>query len=108
MNLNNKWFQLIKSNIKLIEIRINDEKRQKLLVNDIIVFKNKDTEEELKRSIKLLKLFDNFRIALENNNISKILPEVNSIEEGIKIYKNIPGYKDKEEVYGVLLIYLNI
>ena len=40
MKLNNKPFEKIKKGTKTIELRLNDEKRQLLKVNDYIEFNN--------------------------------------------------------------------
>ena len=47
MKLNNKPFVSIKNGTKTIEMRLNDEKRQLLKVNDIIEFTNIETLEKM-------------------------------------------------------------
>ena len=60
MNLNDSPFKMIKSGQKKIEMRLFDEKRQKIKVGDIIIFQNKVTEERLWCRVKGLHRFDNF------------------------------------------------
>ena len=47
MKLNNEPFMKIKDGRKTIELRLNDEKRQLLKINDYIEFTNRDNEEKI-------------------------------------------------------------
>ncbi len=53
MHLNDESFEMIKSGIKTMEIRIYDEKRQKINICDEIIFTNKDK----KILVKVTQLF---------------------------------------------------
>ena len=55
MNLNSDPFNMIKSGEKTIELRLNDEKRQKLSAGDEIEFVN-NTDNNLKLLCKILKI----------------------------------------------------
>lgn len=61
MNLNPAPFEMIKSGIKTIELRLFDEKRQKIKVGDSITFiSTKNVEETLQVKVKALYLFESF------------------------------------------------
>ncbi len=60
MKLNHQPFEMIKSGQKTIELRLNDEKRQKLKVGDEIAFTNIANGETLKRTVLKLHHFNNF------------------------------------------------
>ena len=60
MNLNPKPFEQIKSCQKTIELRLWDEKRQKIKEGDCITFTNTSTGETLTRTVVKLHRFDNF------------------------------------------------
>ena len=47
MKLHAKYFEKIKNNEKTFEIRLNDEKRNLLCLNDLIKFSNRENNEEL-------------------------------------------------------------
>ena len=47
MNLHDEPFNAIKRNQKVIEMRLNDERRKDLKVNDLIIFSNNLTNEKL-------------------------------------------------------------
>lgn len=60
MNLNSKPFEMIKSGNKTIELRLFDEKRQKIKVGDRIVFTETVTSEKLSVKVEKLHRFNNF------------------------------------------------
>lgn len=61
MNLRETPFLSIKNGKKQIEIRLYDEKRQLIKINDIIEFTNLNTEEKLSVKVIDLKIFKNFK-----------------------------------------------
>jgi len=60
MNLNPGPFAMIKSGKKTIELRLFDEKRQKINPGDKIVFTNNATGETLTKTVLKLHRFDSF------------------------------------------------
>ncbi len=60
MKLQGGPFQAIKSKNKDIEMRLFDEKRQKIKVGDIIEFENAETGERLQAKVIELHIFDSF------------------------------------------------
>ncbi|TGV01507.1 ASCH domain-containing protein, partial [Mesorhizobium sp. M8A.F.Ca.ET.173.01.1.1] len=61
MHLNNEPFQLMKNEVKTIEIRLNDEKRQEIKSGDYIVFQNLMNEETLTVQVKEIVVFSSFQ-----------------------------------------------
>ncbi|MBR1868350.1 MAG: ASCH domain-containing protein, partial [Clostridia bacterium] len=66
MKLENEPFEKIKKGEKKIEIRLFDEKRQKLKVGDNILFVNNQTGEKIKAEIKNLYIFESFKALYKN------------------------------------------
>ena len=60
MKLKPSPFEKIKSGIKTIELRLFDEKRQKIKEGDIITFTNTSDGEKLSATVKKLHCFDSF------------------------------------------------
>lgn len=60
MNLNPGPFEMIKSGKKTIELRLFDEKRQKIKAGDTVVFTNTATGEALSRTVVRLHCFASF------------------------------------------------
>ncbi len=59
-HLNEDPYNSIKAGTKTIEMRLYDEKRQKIKVGDIIEFINLTTEEKIYTKVKALHLYDSF------------------------------------------------
>lgn len=60
MNLNPEPFALIKAGFKTIELRLWDEKRQKIQIGDTVVFQNTETGELLSATVLQLHKFGSF------------------------------------------------
>lgn len=60
MNLNPTPFEMIKTGEKTIELRLWDEKRQKITPGDTITFTNAVTGEMLTKTVARLHRFENF------------------------------------------------
>ena len=60
MKLHTSPFEMIRSGTKNIELRLFDEKRQKIKVGDEIIFTNTITGEKLCAAVKKLHLFATF------------------------------------------------
>jgi ASC-1-like (ASCH) protein len=105
MHLDNEPFSLIKDGHKIIEVRLNDIKRQSIEVGDIIKFINKKTGQNLEvRVVNLLRypdfdsLFDSCDIHDFGSN-NKTL----SLEKMRNYYS-----KEEEKEYGVLGIKIKL
>lgn len=61
MKLNPEPFMMIKEGKKTIELRLCDEKRQKVSVGDTIVFTSTETEEILRVTVVKLHNFNSFQ-----------------------------------------------
>ena len=81
---------------------------------DVIKFKDNNSKRSLKAKIVELSYFKNFKKAIENVGIKKVLPNVRSLEDGIKLYENIShketnsNYKKAAKKYGVIRIKLEL
>lgn len=98
MKLNSSSFEMIKSGEKTIELRLFDEKRQKVKVGDKIVFANTATGEILNATVVKLHRFKTFnelynslsllKCGYTTENIDKATPsdmeQYYSVEEQMK------------------------
>lgn len=66
LRLTTSPFQRTKSNNKLIEGRLNDEKRRFLKVGDELIFQDTETREELKTKITRLEKYKTFADMYDN------------------------------------------
>lgn len=109
MNLNASPFEMIKCGVKTIELRLFDEKRQVLAVNDSIVFTmTDDPSQQITVKVKALHLFSSFEelyaeLPLENCGYTKEeLPTAS--------YKDMEQYysQEKQTKYGVVGIEIQL
>ena len=100
MNLNNGPFKSIKNGTKVIELRLNDEKRKLLKVGDEIEFTNRDTNEKLSVDIINLHKYPSFEELYKH--FDKVEMGYNKDEPAEP--KDMEAYYPKEEQdkYGVL------
>lgn len=105
MKLTNLPFNQIKEGSKLIEIRLNDEKRKALEVGDVIIFRNLSTNELLEKEITSLQTYASFK-ELYNSYDSILLGArgYSLLEYEQSMYEYYS--KEQEKEYGVLAIHL--
>ncbi len=102
MKLHNAPFNLIKSGTKTIELRLNDLKRQKIKVGDLIEFTNRVTDEKmLVRVVDLIK-FNSFSDLYKN--FSKVSMGYREDEEANPSDMELYYSLEEQEKYGVLAI----
>lgn len=103
MHLEGEIFNLVNNNIKDIEIRINDEKRRKLKVGDIITLKNRDNNDNINVKITNLEYFSSFNECIDNYDLKRLYNDKISKKEFFNLlYKFYT--KEEEKKYGVVAI----
>lgn len=109
MKLYNEPFTLIKEEKKNIEVRLNDEKRREIEINDEIIFSNYDNpNEQIKVKVVGLSKFNSFRELYSSFPKSKFgHDEEITLEEQIQKVREIYS-EEKEKKYGVLGIHIQL
>ena len=105
MGLSDPWFNYVKTGEKPVEGRIYDDSRKKYNVNDTLIIHSKYGETITKRITGLIR-FKTFEEGMKMINYKLLIPNANSMEEALNVYYNIPGYKEKQNINGVLFIFL--
>lgn len=105
MNLVDLPFNQIKEGSKVIEVRLNDEKRQNIKVGDKIIFTNTKTKEQLEKQVISLTKYDSFK-QLFNCCDSILLGARGYNEEEYEKCMYSFYTKEQEQEYGVLAIEL--
>lgn len=104
MRLVNFAFTAIKNKEKDIEVRLNDEKRQKIKINDIIEFENIETHEILKTKVVNLYKFKTFEELFNNFDHKRLgLKETDTVNIMNNFYS-----KETQEKYDVLGIQIEL
>ncbi|HZJ89879.1 MAG TPA: ASCH domain-containing protein [Bacilli bacterium] len=104
LNLNSRPFSLIANGEKSVEMRLFDEKRQKIAVGDELVFKNIVTKETLNVVVEKLERYHSFQ-ALYAQIPQTLLGYKNGEAAD---YRDMYTYytREAEKNYGVLAIYI--
>ncbi len=104
MQLDTIYFDYILNGDKEYETRVFDEKRKKLRLLDVVKFSDKESDRTFKAIIIELSWFSNFKDAISEVGIRKVLPNARSLEDGVSTYENFDGgnYKKNAEKFGVL------
>lgn len=103
LNLDPLYFDLIKKNIKNLEGRLNDEKRQQFNIGDkIIFFKEPELKESLEAIIVDKYIFSSFLEMANTLNKADLGFANNSKEEMINTYRKFYSI-EKEQKYGVVI-----
>lgn len=106
-SLQRKYFDEILLGKKVYELRVNDEKRRKIKVGDIIKFLcENDPYEHMYVNVSECKVYDSFESAIDDININKLLPGYNR-DEALEIYYNFPKYREMSKKHGVVCLKLN-
>ena len=106
MKLHEAPFDKIKKRTKTIEMRLNDEKRQKLKIGEYILFTNSITNESIKCKIKNITKYPTFKELYENYDLVSL-----GYEEGeIGSYQDMDTYYSSSDIekYGVLAIEIEV
>lgn len=106
MNLQQKYFDFIKNGTKRIELRLFDEKRQKIQLGDTIEFSNNDSEKITAKVIGLLR-YESFQELFNDFDIS-ILADTSMTKAELQNVLEEFYTPEKQKKYGVLGIRLKI
>ena len=106
MKLKDEPFCAIKSGKKVVEMRLFDEKRTLLKLNDLIEFVNIESEEKLKAKVQELKNFSNFEELY--NFYDKT--DLGYLDYQNASYKDMLKYYSKSDIenYGVVAIKIKV
>ena len=107
MKLQSEFYYYIKNGSKRIEIRLNDEKRKIIKVNDIIEFRNIENNEKIKTKVLELKKYNSFIELLDDNDISLLADKSYNKEKLLKELNNFYS-KEEQNKYGILAIKIDL
>ena len=101
MKLQDKYFNYILYGTKKIELRLYDEKRSLVKLNDTIIFKNEITNETLKTKVIGLLRYNTFNDLFNDFSIEVLADKDMKKEELLEVLEQFYT-KEKQEKYGVL------
>jgi len=101
--LQKQYIDLIKAGQKTVEGRINSGGFTKLLVGSKVkFFEGKNPKNFVICEITELNRYNTFREMLESEGVENMLPNIRSLEQGVRVYEEIPSYKERCQKNGCL------
>ncbi len=101
MKLQDRYFNYILNGTKKIELRLNDEKRSLIKLNDIINFKNEVTNETFEVKVVGLLRYNSFNDLFDDFDIEVLADKEMTKKELLDVLEQFYT-KEKQEKYGVL------
>lgn len=106
--LDQLYFRFIKYGTKCIELRLNDEKRQKIKTGDIIIFSEKqNNKNKIITQITNLFRYKTFQEVLDHFDI-KLLADKSISKEKLLADLNQFYSKEDQNTYGILAIEIKV
>lgn len=102
--LNEPWFTLTKIGVKTCEGRLKRNKVSKIKAGDLIKYTYQcDGLRDFTTRVTSVRIYNTFQEMLVIETIEKCLPGVDTIEQGVKIYRDF--YRPSDEVqHGVVAV----
>ena len=108
MKLLPQYFNYIKNGTKRLELRLNDEKRKDLEINDIIIFEKLSEDiEYLNTKVKKIYKYKNFDYLVNDFDIELIADKSITKDELLKTLNEIYTIEEQNK-YGVLAIEIEL
>lgn len=108
LTLDQLYFRFIKYGTKCIELRLNDEKRQKIKTGDIIIFSEKqNNKNKIITQITNLFRYKTFQEVLDHFDI-KLLADKSISKEKLLADLNQFYSKEDQNTYGILAIEIKV
>lgn len=101
------WYGYIKCGRKIVEGRLNKGDFAQFKTGDIITWFNTDLKQEFKTQVIYKKVYPTFRDMITKEGLSVVLPEIKTIDDGVKVYKQYYT-PDDERIYGVAAIKVKV
>ena len=107
MKLRPEPFTKIKSGTKTIELRLYDEKRQKIRVGDLIIFTSTETGEQIRATVKKLHRFDSFEVLYKSLPLLKCGYTADDVDRAQPSDMESYYSAEEQQKYGVVGIELD-
>lgn len=110
--LTDEMYKLLVAGKKTIEGRVPDPAKpdkdySRMDIGDKIIFSNLETKETTKVTVKYVKHYQTIENYLTMEGLRRTLPNVKTLEEGVKLFESFPGYKERAEKFGIYAIFFD-
>lgn len=104
LHIQTKWYNLIASGKKVLEGRLADKSEgvTDIKLGESILF---HTEGHAPLRVEVISIdhYPDFTTMLSDGRLERLLPGIDSIEEGVEIYRSFPQYRALERQYGAVV-----
>lgn len=97
------YFTFVKNGRKTIEGRLRKGNYARVKPGDHIVIWNVKETDKLEVLVRRVKMYKSFEQMLRSEPLKKVLPNVETVKDGVEIYKKFYT-KDQEKKFGVVAI----
>mgnify|MGYP001586779436 CR=1 FL=1 len=97
------YFTFLKNGQKTIEGRIKKGWYRFVKIGDHIIVYNEEETDSCETLVKDVKTYSSIREMLEGEDFKKLLPDAETVEQGIEIYKKFYT-EEQEKEFGVVAI----
>ena len=98
------WFELIRDGKKIVEGRLNRSKFASFHTGTTLVINSSGSDEKVVAVVTRVCKYPTFKAYLSQEGLARTLPGVQSIKEGVAVYRQFYD-KAKEKEHGVLAIH---
>lgn len=105
ISIQDPWFTQISIGKKIVEGRLNKGLFRKLKTGDIVIWFNRKNNKKFRTEILKTVVYKTFKEMIEKEGIKNILPIIDNINDGIKVYRQWYS-EEMEKEFGVLGIHL--
>jgi len=104
LSLRSEYFNAIKAGTKTVEGRLNTAKFKDLKPGMPICFVLPETGEELYCNVQAINIYPSWLDMLQSEGLQNMLPGIDSLQSGVKLYESFPGYQEGVSELGALAI----
>lgn len=101
------YFTFLKNGQKTIEGRIKKEKYAEIKAGDHIIVQNNAETDSVEVVVKATRIYSTFKEMLEKEEYKKVLPDVQSIDEGVAVYERFYTQEQQCE-FGIVAIEVEV
>lgn len=105
LHVQQRWYDLIASSQKKDEGRLAEQDINLIQYGDTIEFITEDRR-PLLTVVTYVTRYKNFGEMLSGDGLRRLLPGVESLDDGLEIYRGFPGYREGEVEYGAIVFAL--
>lgn len=109
--LKEPYYSQVLSKVKTVEGRINSGQFRNIEIGQKITFTNQHTKASQKEACcKIVgkRVYKSFDEMLKQEGLKKCLPDAKTLDEGIRIYNNLPGFRERAERSGVVALEISL